>query len=214
MIEFKAFPKVPRLSRECIITEKIDGTNASVWVVNMDLVGEKQPLDIPPGTAKCYIDGHDYAVLAGSRNRFITVDQDNFGFARWVHDHAQELAAGLGSGVHYGEWWGSGIQRGYGLKNGEKHFSLFNVGLWWGKGSYSTNIVMLPPECCQVVPVLKRGIFSDQIMEDALEGLRNFGSKAAPGFLKPEGIMIYHTAARHMFKKTFEGDESGKEYSA
>ena len=31
-MEFVEFPKIPRVSRECIITEKIDGTNASVWI--------------------------------------------------------------------------------------------------------------------------------------------------------------------------------------
>lgn len=32
MIEFKGFPKMARLSRECIITEKIDGTNAQICI--------------------------------------------------------------------------------------------------------------------------------------------------------------------------------------
>ena len=31
-MEFEEFPKVPRLSRGCVITEKIDGTNAQVMV--------------------------------------------------------------------------------------------------------------------------------------------------------------------------------------
>ena len=31
-------------------------------------------------------------------------------------------------GRHFGEWWGSGIQRGYGLD--EKTFSLFNAYRW------------------------------------------------------------------------------------
>jgi len=33
-IEFKEFPKIARLSRECIITEKIDGTNASILITD------------------------------------------------------------------------------------------------------------------------------------------------------------------------------------
>ena len=36
------------------------------------------------------------------------------------------------------------------------------------------------------------------------------GSLAAPGFMKPEGVVIYHTAANIMFKKTFKNDEKGK----
>ncbi|HLE80817.1 MAG TPA: RNA ligase family protein, partial [Dehalococcoidia bacterium] len=98
--DFQEFGKIYRLSRDCIITEKIDGTNAQVVVLE------------------------DGRVLAGSRNRWITPEADNFGFARWVKEHEEELRS-LGPGRHYGEWWGSGIQRGYGLK--EKRFSLFNV---------------------------------------------------------------------------------------
>lgn len=30
--EFKPFPKVPRFSRDIVITEKLDGTNASVTI--------------------------------------------------------------------------------------------------------------------------------------------------------------------------------------
>jgi hypothetical protein len=29
-VEFAGFPKIARLSRECVITEKIDGTNAQI----------------------------------------------------------------------------------------------------------------------------------------------------------------------------------------
>lgn len=32
-MEFQGFQKIPRLSRECIITEKIDGTNAFIEVL-------------------------------------------------------------------------------------------------------------------------------------------------------------------------------------
>jgi hypothetical protein len=31
-MDFVGFPKVPRLSREVVVTEKIDGTNASVLI--------------------------------------------------------------------------------------------------------------------------------------------------------------------------------------
>ncbi len=32
--------------------------------------------------------------------------------------------------TYFGEWWGSGVQRGYGLQKGDKRFSLFNVSRW------------------------------------------------------------------------------------
>ena len=50
-----------------------------------------------------------------------------FGFARWVETNRERLITLLGPGLHFGEWWGSGIQRGYGLTKGDKRFSLFNV---------------------------------------------------------------------------------------
>lgn len=36
------------------------------------------------------------------------------------------------------------------------------------------------------------------------------GSYAAPGFKNPEGIVIYHTAAKTLFKKTIVGNEKPK----
>lgn len=43
-----------------------------------------------------------------------------------------------------------------------------------------------------------------------VEDLRTNGSKVAPGFMKPEGIIIYHAAARSMFKVTLEKDDEPK----
>lgn len=85
--DFEGFPKTSRYSRGCIITEKLDGTNAQVFVTD---------------------DGRLYA---GSRNRWITPEDDNYGFAKWVRANAEELKL-LGPGRHFGEWWGNGIQRG------------------------------------------------------------------------------------------------------
>ena len=219
MIEFTAFPKVPRLSRECVITEKLDGTNASIWIERVS--GPQNPFDI--GGEDCFMTQHDgffYAIAAASRSRFLVPvkSKDNFGFAGWVRDHVEELVT-LGEGVHYGEWWGRGIQRGYELD--EKRFSLFNTGRWADARFYSSKIEAaehgeIVPSCCHVVPVLWKGPFDavDYKMasgvNETMGDLKIVGSTAAPGFRKPEGIMIYHTAANSYFKKTFEGDEKGK----
>lgn len=175
MTEFKSFPKIARLSRECIITEKIDGTNSSIFI------------------------GEDGEFLTGSRNRWITPENDNFGFSKWAHENKEELLK-LGAGHHFGEWWGSGIQRGYGLQKGEKRWSLFNVKRWAENR----------PACCHVVPELWRGIFDTFHIEMALSGLKNLGSQAAPGFMKPEGVVVYHVAGNIMFKKTIEKDDEPK----
>ncbi len=36
------------------------------------------------------------------------------------------------------------------------------------------------------------------------------GSKAAPGFDNPEGVVVFHTANSSLFKVTLEGDEKPK----
>lgn len=178
--EFEPFPKIPRLSREIIVTEKIDGTNAQIFIGD---------------------DG--FTIRAGSRSRWITPQDDNFGFARWVEENRVSLLA-LGPGRHFGEWWGSGIQRGYGLTKGEKRFSLFNVSRW-------TDDVR--PAICGVVPVLYRGDFNTNVIETCLGGLRMLGSVAAPGFMKPEGVIVFHTALNAGFKKTLEKDDAPKALS-
>ena len=179
MIEFKPFPSIHRLSREIIITEKIDGTNAQIIITEE---GEF-------GTA--------------SRTQLITPEKDNYGFSKWAHDNKEELMQ-LGVGRHFGEWWGEGIQRKYGIKG--KRFSLFNVGRW--------NAETPPPACCFVVPVLAKGEFDSAFIQTTLDTLNTVGSVASPGFMRPEGIVVYHTKANALFKKTIEGDDKGKSHGA
>lgn len=195
MAEFCGFPKIARLSREMIVTEKIDGTNGQIFI-NGDL-------DDP------------YDFLVGSRTRWITPDCDNHGFARWAYDHKQELL-GLGPGRHFGEWWGAGINRGYGLPKGEKRFSLFNTVRWCCHDEEPQRIETGDPRiekyqqrlpaCCHLVPVLWSGRFDTDEVEFCLHTIREEGSKAAPGFMNPEGIVVYHVAGNVAFKKTLGND--------
>lgn len=185
-MDFEAFPKMARLSRDCVITEKLDGTNAQIFIERNDAGLE------------------GYIVQAGSRNRWITPQDDNYGFAKWVEAHRIELIEGLGEGRHYGEWWGHGIQRNYGLT--EKRFSLFNTGRW----SLNKDC----PKCCHVVPVIYQGPFIEHAWTMALDSLNEWGSFAAPGFMQPEGIVIWHEAARQLFKKTLENDSVPKGMAA
>lgn len=173
MSEFESFNKIARLSREIIITEKIDGISAQIMITKE---GE---------------------FFTGTRTRWVTPEYDHFGFSRWAHEHKDELM-GLGSGKHCGEWWGQGIQRKYGLD--EKRFSLFNVNRWADER----------PVCCDVVPELYRGDFDTNQINLVLEELRECGSAAAPCFMKPEGIVIYHKQGNVLFKKTLEKDEEHK----
>jgi hypothetical protein len=173
--EFVPFPKIPRLHKECIVTEKIDGTNGIIYITD------------------------DGDMFIGSRNRWLSADADNFGFHRWVTENKNELMK-LGAGRHHGEWWGSGIQRGYDLTKGEKRFSLFNVSVWDEENK---------PGCCYVVPTLYSGEFDTNRVNSAMLDLLSAGSVASPGFMKPEGVMVYHSAANHYFKAPFDKNPKG-----
>ena len=96
MPEFKEWTKIARLSRDCVVTEKIDGTNAQIFITE------------------------DGQIFTGSRTRWITPQNDNFGFAKWVEQRKDEILK-MGPGRHFGEFWGIGIQRGYDLF--ERRFS-------------------------------------------------------------------------------------------
>lgn len=192
--EFRPFGKISRFNREVIVTEKIDGTNGVIHITE------------------------DGELLVGSRKRWITPENDNYGFASWVYDHKDEIMT-LGPGTHYGEWWGQGIQRKYGLN--EKRFSMFNVVRWClhdeepmlisqenpkAEPKYQDKL----PSCISLVPVLWTGMFEHLNVNNIINYLRENGSCAAPGFMNPEGIVIYHTAGNVLFKKTLENDEQPK----
>ncbi|MGN6325824.1 RNA ligase family protein [Pseudolysinimonas sp.] len=226
--QFEPWPKIARLNRDIVVTEKIDGTNAAVLIVPAVEVRDAVAVaTAEPGTLIIHdlerakkdsalialIEGH--AVFAQSRTRFITATKqgDNMGFAGWVERNAGALVRILGAGRHFGEWWGSNIQRSYGRTGGEKTFSLFNTTRW----SESDIDMMAAAEGLEgqldLVPELYSGPFDEGAIQDAIAGLRRHGSVAAPGFERPEGVVIYHVAARTSFKVTLEGDEEPKRQS-
>jgi hypothetical protein len=198
--EFRTFNKISRLSRDIVITEKIDGSNGVIFIDDK------------------------LNILVSSRNRWLwssiennDIKSDNFGFGNWVRENQIELLK-LGKGYHYGEFWGKGIQRGYGLL--EKRFSLFNAGRWCLYNEEPKLISIDPkiekyqerlPKCCYLVPILYEGIFNTSIISSILDELRIAGSKASPNFMNPEGVVIYHKAGNCYFKKTIENDEKGKD---
>lgn len=164
-MEFVKFPKIPRLKNSVLrITEKIDGTNAQVTV--------------PEGGGP---------LVVGSRNRVITPGKttDNFGFAAWVTEHEEQVRA-LGPGTHYGEWWGPGIGRGYGVV--QRTWSLFD---------YEDD---LPAGPIDRVPVLHRLKMTESnitvFIRDAIAWLMTGGSVAAPGWMQPEGLVVQFGGAR------------------
>jgi hypothetical protein len=205
---FTAFPKIPRLYKDVTITEKIDGTNAGIRIVYA-----------PNGlleTGGLTVD--EYVIFAQSRTRDLPtsspkMDQhpddwrkrDNHGFAQWVVEHAEKLVETLGEGVHFGEWWGFGINRGYGLQKGDKRFSLFNR-TRWGHFDDPDQLPNIPG--IGVVPELYNGPMSLMAVDATMQALTMVGSYAAPGFMNPEGVVLFHSAGNHLYKVTYGYDSA------
>lgn len=160
-LEFKAYKKIPRQANmQMTITQKIHGTNAQIYVFE-DEAGK-------------------FDLRCGSRNRWLFPDDDNFGFATFVHKHKDEFIEKLGLGTHYGEWAGPGINSGEGLK--EKTFVLFE----WYKFPEEAP---LPPNTV-LVPVLYQGKLDTNKIDEVMAELKANGSKLAPGFMGVEGVVV------------------------
>lgn len=165
-IEFRVWPKIPRFeNKKEIYTEKIDGTNA------------------------CIIITEDGEFGCQSRKQIITPENDNFFFANWAYQNKEELLK-LGPGHHFGEWWGVGIQRGYGLT--ERRFSLFNVHRW---GPHNPNT----PACVHIVPQIQANS-----VQEARDMLITGGSLAAPGYMNVEGVVVYEEVGKAYYKSTIK----------
>jgi hypothetical protein len=179
-VEFKEWPKIPRggNTETITITEKIDGTNSCV-----------------------ILDEDGTLVGCQSRKRLIEPGNDNFGFATWAHEHAEELRS-MGEGYHYGEWAGPGIQKNpHGLD--ERRFMLFNTARWNPENPNR-------PECCHVVPLLYEGQFTNDIIARVMDDLwndyiaRNLRDDTV---CKPEGVVVWFHRGRRYEKHTFESPD-------
>jgi hypothetical protein len=174
-ITFKSFPKITAIGKVIMsITQKIHGTNAQILI---------------------YKDGNgELQLKTGKRSQFITPENDNFGFARFIYDRKEEFIKKLGEGRHYGEWAGPGINCGEGLK--ERTFCLFNWKRWKDEPL---------PERTTTVPLIYHGGLSVTAINEAMEKLKTEGSKLVPGFMKPEGIVIEIGGA--FYKNVFDDEE-------
>jgi len=170
--EFRSFKSIESFYGPCTIWEKIDGSNAQIYIYEED--GRTE-------------------VKAGSRNKWITVDDDNFGFAKWVDSNKQALIDIFGVGRFYGEWMGGSIQRKYGFK--EKRFVVFHHEQVEGK------VLLQDMILC---PVLYKGDYREGIVQEIMDKLKSGGSYLAPGFMNPEGIVIRFNRNGAVFKKVFK----------
>ena len=190
MMEFQKWPKMPRLNKVGVfVTEKIDGTNAQIAINN-------EFDDIVP----C-------SVRAASRNRWITRDSDNYGFAQAVYERSASLRILLPPGRHYGEWAGLGIQKNpLGLK--ERRFFAFNRGLFTPE--FVAEIQKQVP-WFDVVPLWLQTTLDDPTLGAQLAGFteavalgrRPEGARELGGV--PEGFIVY--MANQYIKWTPQGEK-------
>ena len=181
LISFRAFPKIKRLTKfnplEVTITEKIDGTNGCVVIENGELS------------------------FVQSRNRIITPDDDNYGFAKWAWANKDALAS-FGNGYHYGEWAGEGIQGNPRGLTG-KVFYLFNTYKYENMGEEKRN--SLPPNCSPV-PTVGSDLqeYSNATIHESMNMVQTWADYY---HYKPEGIMVFfHNFGTYM-KHTFDNPE-------
>jgi len=218
-IAFESWPKTPRLFKESmVVTEKIDGTNSAVGVVE-GWTGQYQRETGYAAWAE--VDGRPYTVYAQSRNRLIgpaalcmEKGSDNYNFAAWVFANKHDLARVLGPGLHFGEWWGHGIGRGYGMAQGQRFFSLFNTSRWKHLDIPEAREAIQPPDGLRVVPVLNVYTLDTGQIRDTLDILRLTGSRAAPGYMNPEGVCVFIPGAKQTFKVTFDDEHKSQQARA
>lgn len=188
-MSYPSFPSIERLENlHCVITEKIDGTNGLIeyWI-------DSNPNHFP----YCQ-------VRFGSRNRYITTTDDNSGFANFFFSHKSRILEIIGNLEEpptqsiriYGEWFGKGIQRGYGLD--QKYFMPFSS--FWAEKMIEAGIPNIKEPA-----ILYTGKFIEAEVDHQMGILKFDGSHVVPGYRNPEGIVIYFSHYNFRLKQTFTG---------
>lgn len=178
-MEFKKFPKIQNYKKlHVLVTLKVNGTNSAIIIYKDEKTGE---LDLK----------------TQSRTRFITPEDDNYGFANFVYKNKEAFINSLGEGTHFGEWYGAGINSGEGLDH--KELALFDV--------FRYKDVVLP-EFVKTVPILYHGEYSKEVIEKVAEDLKTNGSKLVEGFMRPEGMVIQFLGSNLRFKYVFDAEET------
>lgn len=192
-LDFISWTSTPRFHKYLTITEKIDGTNTCIRIL-------------------------DGVVTAQSRKRLITPGDDNYGFAKWVYENAGALTDVLGYGVHFGEWFGEGIQKNpLGVEG--KRFAHFSPWKFQGEARERVENSGL----VEFVPVLHEGQADwatiPGIMDDLLwNGTKVKGARmVSQGFghdddnmAPPEGIIVWHKESQQKYKILCQNDSIHK----
>lgn len=196
-IKFHPWPSTPRLFRDVVITEKIDGENVALHIQEVEDPDWDEPWPLIRHAGKWYY------VAAQTRKKLLPYDEMyRSSFGRWVIANSYSIFEALGTGTHFGEWWGKGIKRGYG--RGHNCLSLFNTARWNNLNRVIGGVVLTS------VPVIYEGPMTTIRVRIAVNYLKRVGSVAAPGYMNPEGVCVYQKASDTISKVTIENDDTGK----
>ena len=204
MSNYASFPSIERLENiYCVISEKVDGTNGLIEINEVFPVGEPKEIQI----------------RFGSRNRYITFNNDNADFANFFRHYEarfKDVAADIilkelevsGETLTecqeqyplriYGEWFGSGIQRGYGLK--DKFFMPFST-------FYAEKLIEYQVPNIVKPNIMYTGKFNKLTADMCMNTLAIHGSGIIKDYKRPEGIVIHFPKYNFRLKQTFEGSK-------
>ena len=197
-MQFKKYMHIERLGNlevegilegDCYIFPKIDGTNASVWL------------------------GDNEEICAGSRNRELTLDNDNAGFLKYIQTHKgiKEFFILNPELILYGEWLVPHSLKTY-REDTWRNFYIFDVRLEDGSyldyekylsyaHDYEIEVippirVILNPTVEDVVKVIDKNIYLIKDGEGVGEGviLKNYS------FVNKYGKTIWAKVVRNEFK--------------
>lgn len=213
-MSYPSFPSIERLENiYCVITEKIDGTNGLIEIRKDSEIKVKDVENIIPSLTY----DTKTVVKFGSRNRYLSYQDDNAGFANFYRhytvrfeDMAKDIIIVSNQEANqtndiptekyplqiYGEWFGQTIQRQYGLK--DKFFMPFSTFYAEKLIEYQVPNIIKPT-------VLYTGKFDWAVAEGLMHSLLLNGSQVIPGFMRPEGIVIHFPKYNFRLKETFEG---------
>ena len=173
--DFHAFPEVEHICKTHMrITQKVHGSNCQIYIYEED------------GTKKLKV---------GTKNRWLSLDDDNYGVCKFVHDNA-EFFLQFSLGHHYGEWAGKGINSGEGMK--ERMLFLFSNPARYEGITFHPNVTF--------VPEMYNGVLDQSQIEYWMTFLKANGSFIVPGFMNVEGIIAEINGKR--YKKVFKKEES------
>ena len=179
-VNYNSFPSIERLENiYCIISEKIDGTNGLIEI-------------------------NETNVRFGSRNRYVFFNDDNAGFANFFRDYearfkdaAKDIITDESYPLRiYGEWFGCGIQRNYGLK--DKFFMPFHL-------FYSKKLIEYQIPNIVTPNIMYAGKFSIEVVDACMQQLKLDGSGVVKNYKQPEGIVIFFPKYNFRLKETFDG---------